>query len=134
LEKDENAVTAQLEALAPSLAKMPRWTRNMSDSQVKWLGRAAKLGVALLFAAASGLFWRTIDLGTEYKLVHKDVEFLERQAKDVKQLVADMQDVKHDTHELKKWHDGLVCEAERDWARRHGKHPLPCVPEPEVAP
>jgi hypothetical protein len=122
-----NTVTQRLRALAPAFAHLPRWTRHLP-------GAALWVGVTVLFAAAAGLFWRTVDLGTEYKLVHKDVEFLESQAKDVKQLVDDMRDVKRNTNELKKWHDGLVCEAERDWARRHGRHVAPCVPEPEVEP
>lgn len=134
MEKDENAVTAQLKALAPSLAKMPRWTRNMSDGQLKWVVRVAWIVLGLLGAAASGLFWRTIDLGTEYKLVHQDVVSLEDQSKKVDQLVKDMAVVKANTGELKKWHDGLMCEYERDWARRHGKHPAPCAPEPQVEP
>lgn len=88
-------------------------------------------GITLLFATASGLFWRTIDLGTEYQLVHKDVVSLEEQSKDVKKLVTDMAVVKKNTDELKRWHDGLVCEAERDWAHRHGRHPAPCTPQPD---
>jgi hypothetical protein len=127
LEKDENAVTARLQALAPTYAKLPRWTRNLSDTQLKWMGRAAWTVITLLGIAASGLFWRTVTIGTMQKASAD-------QATKIEQLVKDMAVVKTNTSELKKWHDGLVCEAERDWSIRHGKHPAPCVPAPEAEP
>lgn len=88
-----------------------------------WVAHAA---VGALFAGAASLFWRTISLGTEYALVHKDVESLNEQKAAVVQLGKDMTLVKSWTKELKNWKDRNECEAEEDLRKRHHLSSQPC--------
>lgn len=112
-------ITQRLRQLAPTFAEWPRWTRNLPTKLV-WLG------IGALWAGAGSLFWRTISLGTEYALVHKDVESLNEQKAAVVQLGKDMAVVKVWTKELKQWKDRNECEAEEDYRKRHHLPTQPC--------
>jgi len=111
--------TQILERVAPSFARWPRFTRRLP-------GIAFWTGIVVLFLGAASLFWRTVSMGTDAALIHKDLTDLESSRAEIKELSKDMAVVKTYTLELKRWKDRNECEAEEDLRRRHHLPVHPC--------
>lgn len=113
--------TAVLRRIAPTFAYLPRWFRKL-PAIAFWTA------ITVLFAGAGALFWRTVSMGTDAALIHKDLTELESSRAEIKELSKDMAVVKAYTLELKRWKDRNECEAEEDLRRRHHLPPHPCEP------
>lgn len=111
--------TAELRRIAPTFAQWPRFTRRL-PALAFWTA------ITILFTGAGSLFWRTVSMGTDAALIHKDLQELESSREEIKELSKDMAVVKTYTMELKRWKDRNECEAEEDLRRRHHMPVHPC--------
>lgn len=59
--------TKELARIAPTLATWPRFMRRLPAT-------AFWTAITVLFLGAASLFWRTVSMGTDAALIHKDLE------------------------------------------------------------
>lgn len=126
-------VTGELARLAPTLARLPRWTRHMSDRQLRWLGRLAWTGVTLLFLGAAALFWRTVEMGTAAAVQHADIanlqsglDNLQSLRKSQSTMEGDVKAINRSVDELTAWHRRVEATNEEENRRLDSRlHPVP---------